>query len=259
MPHDRGTVDGRVLSRGWPVLAAAAAPRSTAISARYCFGVDYLGLLRTSLNVGDDSDEMVWRLVLSGDSRRYGTIWDRHRDRIFRHLIASGNTPTSAEDLTAATFLELWRRRRAVRFVDGSLLPWLIVTARNVSRNDARGTRLYERFLAAIMADLVTWRELWLPTRPVVPDPAEPPVVPDPADRIADRDDDHLIALRAAIAAARPADATLLAMTALEGFTIREAATALGLSESAAKMRLSRLRARLGTAVMALPPPEGGS
>lgn len=202
---------------------------------------------------------MVWRLVLSGDSRRYGTIWDRHRDRIFRHLIASGNTPTSAEDLTAATFLELWRRRRAVRFVDGSLLPWLIVTARNVSRNDARGTRRYERFLAAIMADLVTWRQLWLPTPPVVPDPAEPPVVPDPADRIADRDDEHLIALRAAIAAARPADATLLAMTALEGFTTREAATALGLSESAAKMRLSRLRARLRTGVTALPPNEGAS
>jgi len=165
-------------------------------------------------------------------------IWDRHSDRIFRHLIASGNTPTSAEDLTAVTFLELWRRRRAVRFVDGSLLPWLIVTAQNVSRNAARGTRRYERFLAA------------LPT---------PSVVPDPADRIADRDDEHLIALRATIAAAGPADATLLAMTAVEGFTTREAATALGLSESAAKMRLSRLRARLRTAVTAQTPPLGGS
>jgi RNA polymerase sigma factor (sigma-70 family) len=188
--------------------------------------------------VEDDSDEMVWRQVLSGDSRRYGKIWDRHRDRIFRHLIASGNTASSAEDLTAATFLELWRHRGTVRFVDGSLLPWLIVTAQNVSRNAARATRRYERFLVAL---------------------PPPPVVPDPADPIADRDDEHLIALRAAIAAARPADATLLAMTALEGFTTREAAAALGLSESAAKMRLSRLRARLRTAVTAQPFPEGAS
>ena len=186
----------------------------------------------------DDSDETVWRLVMSGDSRSYGTIWDRHRDRIFRHLIASGNGATSAEDLTAATFLELWRRRDAVRFVDGSLLPWLIVTAQNVSRNAARARRRYDRFLAALPA---------------------PPAVADPADPIADRDQDHLVALRAAIAAARPADATLLAMTALEGFTTREAATALGLSESAAKMRLSRLRARLRTAVTAQPLSEGGS
>ena len=181
---------------------------------------------------------MVWRLVLSGDSRRYGLIWDRHRDRIFRHLIASGNSATSAEDLTAAAFLELWRRRDAVRFVDGSLLPWLIVTAQNISRNAARARRRYERFLAALPA---------------------PSVVPDPADPIADRDHEHLIALREAIAAARPADAMLLAMTALEGFTTREAATALGLSESAAKMRLTRLRARLRTAVTAHPLPEGGS
>lgn len=180
----------------------------------------------------------MWRLVLSGDSRSYGTIWDRHRDRVFRHLITCGNTASSAEDLTAAVFLELWRRRGAVRFVDGSLLPWLIVTAQNISRNAARATRRYERFLAALPA---------------------PAVVPDPAGSVADRDDEHMIALRAAIAAVRPADATLLSMTALEGFTTREAATALGLSESAAKMRLSRLRARLRTAVAAQPIPERGT
>jgi RNA polymerase sigma-70 factor (ECF subfamily) len=188
--------------------------------------------------VSDDSDEIVWELVLSGDSRSYGAIWDRHWDRIFRHLVASGNSASNAEDLTAATFLELWRRRGAVRFVDGSLLPWLIVTAQNVSRNAARASRRYQRFLAAL---------------------PPPPVIPDHADPIADRDDVHLIALRSAIAAARPADATLLAMTALEGFTIREAATALGISESAAKMRLSRLRARLRSAVTTQPIHEGGS
>lgn len=186
----------------------------------------------------NESDEMVWRLVLSGDARRYGTIWDRHRDRIFHHLIASGNSSTSAEDLAAATFLELWRRRDAVRFVDGSLLPWLIVTAQNISRNAARARRRYERFLTALPA---------------------PPLAPDPAEAIAARDTGHLIALRAAIAGARPADATLLAMTALEGFTIREAALALGLTESAAKMRLNRLRTRLRTAVAAQPLAEGGS
>ena len=180
----------------------------------------------------------MWHLVLAGDSRRFGIVWDRHHDRVFRHLIASGNTASGAEDLTAAAFLELWRRRGAVRFVDGSLLPWLIVTAQNVSRNAARAKRRYERFLAALPA---------------------PSVTPDPADLIADRDHEHLITLREAIAAARPDDATLLAMTALEGFTIREAAAALGLTESAAKMRLTRLRRRLKTAVTSQPLSEGGS
>lgn len=186
----------------------------------------------------DDSDEQIWKAVLSGDARLYGTIWDRHRDRVFRHLIASGNTASSSEDLTAGTFLELWRRRGAVRFVDGSLLPWLIVTAQNVSRNAARARRRYDRFLRAL---------------------PPPPVVPDPADRIADAADEKLVALRNAMASARPADARLIAMTALEGFTIREAAAALDLTESAAKMRLTRLRSRLRSAVSPHLLPEGGS
>lgn len=186
----------------------------------------------------DETDEVVWALVLSGEVRQYGIIWDRHRDRVFRHLIASGNTAATSEDLTAVTFLELWRRRGSVRYVDGSLLPWLVVTAQNVSRNAARAKRRYDRFLAALPA---------------------PAVVPDPADQIAESSDERIVALRAAIAAARPADAQLLAMTALEGFTIREAAAALGLTESAAKMRLSRVRTKLRAAVSPHLLPEGGS
>jgi RNA polymerase sigma-70 factor (ECF subfamily) len=172
----------------------------------------------------DDSDDAVWHRVVSGDARAYGEIWDRHRDRVFRHLIVRGNGALEAEDLTAVVFLELWRRRGAVRFVDGSLLPWLIVTAQNVLRNADRAQRRHRRFLAAL------------------PPPAD---TPDHAERIADENDERIARLRSAIAAARPADARLLAMTAVEGFTVREAASALGITESAAKMRLSRLRADL--------------
>lgn len=186
----------------------------------------------------DDSDDAVWRRVVAGEARAYGEIWDRHRDRVFRHLRVRGSAPADAEDLTAVVFLELWRRRGAVRFVDGSLLPWLIVTAQNVLRNADRAQRRYRRFLSAL------------------PEPAH---TPDHAERIADQNDERVVRLRAAIAAARPADARLLAMTALEGFTVREAAAALGLTESAAKMRLSRLRADLRTSVDAQPLLEGGS
>ena len=186
--------------------------------------------------MADDSDETVWRRVTDGDARAYGVVWDRHRDRVFRHLVARGTTRADAEDLTAVVFLELWRRRGAVRFVDGSLVPWLIVTAQNVTRNARRGRRRYQAFLAALP----------------LPDPE-----PDPAERIADRDDVRTGRLRAELAAARPVDARLLAMTAVEGFTVSEAASVLGLSESAAKMRLSRLRARLATAIDTRPLTEG--
>ncbi|WP_163542977.1 RNA polymerase sigma factor [Occultella kanbiaonis] len=183
----------------------------------------------------DDSDESVWQRVLAGDASAYGTIWRRHRDRVFRHHLTCGTPASDAEDLTAATFLELWRRRDAVRFVDRSLLPWLIVTAHNVSRNAARSRRRYHRFLAAL------------------PPPA------DVHDHAEDVVDERLAVVREAMAAARPADARLLAMTAVEGFTIREAAAALGLSESAAKMRLSRLRRSLRAVIGEQPLTEGGS
>lgn len=66
-----------------------------------------------------------------------------------------------------------------------------------------------------------------------------------------DRHDERHVALRAAMTTARPADAALLGLTVLEGFTVREAAAVLGISESAAKMRLTRVRARLRDSVAA--------
>jgi len=180
----------------------------------------------------DDSDEALWALVVGGEPRSYGVIWDRHRDRVFRHVIRLGGELQDAEDLTAATFLELWRRRGSVRFVDGSLLPWLIVTAHNVYRNDARARRRYRRFLASLPA-----------ADPASVRASDPAVLVEGIDAVRDA------RVRAAMAGARPADVRLLAMTALEGFSVKDAAAAIGVSESAAKMRLSRLRRRLGAAI----------
>ena len=177
------------------------------------------------MGMEDDSDEALWALVVGGEPRSYGVIWDRHRDRVFRHVIRLGGELQDAEDLTAATFLELWRRR-------GSVLPWLIVTAHNVYRNDARARRRYRRFLASLPA-----------ADPASVRASDPAVLVEGIDAVRDA------RVRAAMAGARPADVRLLAMTALEGFSVKDAAAAIGVSESAAKMRLSRLRRRLGAAI----------
>lgn len=62
--------------------------------------------------------EAVWDAVLAGDSRTFGVLYDRHRDRVFRHALRQFSEPVEAEDLTAIAFLELWRRRASARFVD---------------------------------------------------------------------------------------------------------------------------------------------
>ncbi|NHB83951.1 hypothetical protein G7085_02790 [Tessaracoccus sp. HDW20] len=52
-----------------------------------------------------------------------------------------------AEDAVAVAFLELWRRRDAVRVVQGSVLPWLLVTATHATRNLSRSSRRYRALL----------------------------------------------------------------------------------------------------------------
>lgn len=193
---------------------------------------------RTSLVVEAHSDDMVWAAVLHGDADQLGVIWDRHRDRVFRHLLGRGATAGEAEDLTAMTFLELWRRRTSVRAVDGSLLPWLLATATNVGRNAARSRRRYQAFLARL------------------PKPADEPDVAQvllPPERVGER------TLTRRWRELRLVDQQLLVLTAVEDFSVAEAAAALGLTESAAKMRLSRLRRRLRAAAAASETIEGES
>lgn len=102
------------------------------------------------MSANSPTDKVAWARVLAGDSRNFGVLYDRHRDRVFRHALGRLSHPADAEDATAIAFLELWRRRAQVRFVDDSLLPWLIVTTSNVVHNLRRSRRRYERMLARL-------------------------------------------------------------------------------------------------------------
>jgi RNA polymerase sigma-70 factor (ECF subfamily) len=183
-------------------------------------------------------DRGVWLRLLDGDADAFGVVWDRHRDRVFRRALSAGNSPTDAEDLTAMVFLELWRKRSSVRFVDGSLLPWLLVTTQNVHLNASRARRRHRRFLERL---------------------PHPEHAPDPADLVAEKDSSRARWVREVLSTAREQDRHLAVLTTLEGFTIREAAEAIGISESAAKMRLSRLRTRLSQTPHDLSMTEGST
>lgn len=184
----------------------------------------------------DLSDEQTWARVLGTEPAAFGTIWDRHSDRILTHLLRLEGSRADAEDLTAVVFLELWRHRDRVRFVDGSVLPWLIVTAHNVHRNAARSRRRYRAMLATL-----------------------PPAVAQPGPADAVESDPRTDLVRRAIAASRAPDSDLVILTAVEGFTVAEAAEAVGLSEPAARMRLSRLRTTIRSAATEAASLEGGA
>lgn len=167
-----------------------------------------------------------WSAALSGDERAFGLLFDRHRDRVFRHARRLVEHRVEAEDVTAAAFFELWRRRDAVRVVDGSVLPWLLVTATNLCRNASRGTRRYQAMLSGF------------PRGELGEDPAL--LASDRVER------DHEAArLHRAIARLSGDDAALLVLTAVEGWTTARAAEAIGIRPDAARTRLTRIRRKV--------------
>lgn len=172
------------------------------------------------------SESQEWQEVLNGDGEAFGRIFDFHKQRIFHHALRFTQNRHDAEDVVAAAFLELWRRRKDVRIVEGSVAPWLLITATNIGLNQARGLRRYRNFLSRLPREEPTYES---------------------ADKLAlqnatiDIEPD----LRKRIKELKAMDQQLLALIAFEDFSLRSAADALGISEQAARSRWQRIRRRL--------------
>lgn len=178
----------------------------------------------------------LWRRGLGGDAGAFGAIFDRHKDRVFRHAYRLLADRHDAEDATATAFLELWRRRTAVRVVDGSLLPWLLVTVGHAASNLSRSTARYRRLLDRLPRGEHT--------------PAGDAAVDE---RLAPFGEELHEGWRRLGAV----DRDLAALVILEGYPVREAAEALGLTPGAAKTRLSRVKARLRAQLVPSSGPAG--
>jgi RNA polymerase sigma-70 factor (ECF subfamily) len=190
-----------------------------------------LALMRTVLVVRSTGDEASdWTAALSNDADAFVAIFDRHHDRVYRHALRLTENTHDAEDITAGAFLELWRRRKSVRVVDGSTLPWLLVTATNLARNLTRGLRRYRTLIATL-------------PRAEVGRSAE--------DAAVERIEEARLAsqVREALGALSPSDAALITLTMLEHYSPAQAALALGISSGAARTRLHRARSRLAEAL----------
>jgi RNA polymerase sigma factor (sigma-70 family) len=173
--------------------------------------------------VDDSWDEAGdWARALDRDPRAFAAIFDHHEGRVFRHSLRLTAAFHDAEDVTAAAFFELWRHREKVRIVEGSTLPWLLVTATNLSSNSRRSLLRYRAVLDRLprgeIADLNDWRTLQT-----------------------DENEDVYRAMKEL----KPTDASLLVLTAVDGISVNEAARVIGITEGAARVRLHRARQRL--------------
>jgi len=91
-----------------------------------------------------------WAAAVEGDASSFGLVYDRHRNAVYRHALRVSRSVTDAEDITAMAFVELWNKRRAVRIVNGSVLPWLVVTTIHVASNLVRSRNRYALALARL-------------------------------------------------------------------------------------------------------------
>jgi len=172
------------------------------------------------------SDAALWLEAVSGTESSFGVVYDRYRRLVFRKAYARVRDVHDAEDVVAMVFLEAWRKRSDVRFVDGSLRAWLLVVTVNVTLNRERTNRRHRRLLSKLPAS---------------------EHAPDASTAVHDMIDQEQSAseIRRAMAKLTPAEQRVVELCLIEELPLSAAAAALDLPVGTVKSRLHRARQRL--------------
>lgn len=182
----------------------------------------------------ENDEGRLWARSLSGDGEAFGVLYDRHRDRVFRHAYRLAGNHHDAEDVMAAAFLELWRRRAKVRVVEGSILPWLLVTTTNMARNSGRAALRYRKLLNALPRTEESSQRL-------------------DADLFASPQEDLDKDFAKALGTLSAEDLHLVSLVVFEDYPLAAAAAVLNLTPGAAKTRMYRARQRMKAALDGTP------
>jgi RNA polymerase sigma factor (sigma-70 family) len=158
---------------------------------------------------------------VTDDENRFTEMYDACRQRVWAYTVSRAGRQV-ADEVVSETFAIAWRR---LDDVPEQPLPWLLVVARNVLRDNFRTEARRESF----NAELRTWTAA-----------AEGDI----AEHVADR----LSVLRA-MAVLPEADREVLILVAWQGLTPRDAARVVGCSPAALRVRLHRARKRLTQAM----------
>ncbi|MGJ4845909.1 RNA polymerase sigma factor [Leifsonia sp. Le1] len=178
----------------------------------------------------EPTDLDLLRQASAGDGDAFARLFRRHRDRVFRHTLRLASTPSDAEDLVALTFAEVWRKRNRISSDDSSILPWLLVTASNLARNNVRAFRRHQALLAKIPA---------------------PEQIADHSSDVLDRlqHDDIAARVRESFERLNDRDREILSLCVLEELSTQQVANLLRVPTGTVKSRLSRARSRLAEIV----------
>lgn len=173
--------------------------------------------------------------IRGSDPDAFGELFDAYARSVYNHAYRLTGDWSAAEDIVSLTFLEAWRLREKVDVDGGSLRPWLLGIATNVTRNQRRAARRHTAAMARLPRD---------------------ESVADFAEEVAGRVDDkeQLALVQAALVKLRRAEREVLALCVWSGLGYEAAAAALGIPVGTVRSRLSRARTKLAKA---MEPPQG--
>ena len=178
-----------------------------------------------STEVADDV-ELLTR-AQEGDRLAFADLYDRHVRPVYWQAYSVVHDAGEAEEVTQDVFVTAWRRIRAITPVDGSLLPWLLVTARYTALNaNRRASRRQRQHLGDALDD-------------DVPDDVDSPVEREIEAAQVRAEIDK------AVAALAENDRRLYELCVEGDRTYEQAARELGVSHAVVRNRLHRLRTRL--------------
>ena len=164
---------------------------------------------------------------MAGEAHAYGELFERHHVLIYNFCFRRTGSWSTAEDLTAVVFLEVWRTRRQMQLHDGSLLPWLYAIATNVTRHQYRSTARHRAALARVASRVSN--------------------VPDHADEIVDRisDEQRMRQVLSVFDQLPQRERDVLELAAFANLEYGQIGAVLGIPIGTVRSRLSRGRNRL--------------
>ena len=88
---------------------------------------------------GDTPDDSsLLKAASNGDQAAFAQLFDRHVRPVFYQAFSVVRDADAAQDIVQDAYYTLWRKRDSIHVVDASVLPWLMVTARNLALNAHR-------------------------------------------------------------------------------------------------------------------------
>lgn len=163
--------------------------------------------------------------VMADDHRTFTELFERHAEAVWNYAYRLTGSWAEADDLLSVVFLTAWRRRRDLRLVRGSALPWLYVVTGNVCRSERRRlARLLQALPRLLVRDST-----------------------DHADRLAEQDaaSHRLRLVLAAIDDLPRSQREAVRLCLLGGTPVEDAARILGITAHSVNSRLHRARTRL--------------